>query len=128
MHRLQIRQWCEWGGLKLWHWLHMLSFDWLYRWASVGTALEGTDPGSVRVVLTWHASAKAATVLYIMDQCTGIPLVRAKSEMVRAEYKMSTHTMQLMMHPAKSDWLSQIPFSSLVPTLQDQLMSLKWSS
>jgi hypothetical protein len=125
MHRLQIRQWCEWGGLKDWHWLHMLSLAWLYRCDSVGTALDGTDPGSVRVVLAWEASESAARTPYIIDQYTGMPLVRAKNDMVRAEYKMSTHTMQLIMHPATSVWFSHIPFSSDVPALHDQLMSLK---
>jgi hypothetical protein len=84
-HRLHIRQWWDMGGLNVWHWLHMLSFSFL-RCNSVGTALMGTDPGSVKLVLAWHAKARAHNIQYKYDKETGMPPVLAKNVTVTAEY------------------------------------------
>lgn len=84
MQRLQMRQWWEKGGLKVWHWLHMLNLVACKRCSRVGTAAVGTDPGSVKLVLIWDAKENDAKMLYKSAAQTGMPPVRARKLMVRA--------------------------------------------
>ena len=57
IHLLQIRQWCDIGGLNVWHCPHMECESFKSRWRSLGMAASGTLPGSVRLVLAWQANA-----------------------------------------------------------------------
>jgi hypothetical protein len=104
----------------------MLSFSWR-RCASVGTAEDGTLPGSDKVVFAWQANAKEQRMSYKMLREGGMPPVLPSSVMVKAEYPNKSQTINAMIVPAGSERLSQIPCSSVVPTLHDQDMSLKLS-
>lgn len=97
----------------------MLNFGWLIRCSSVGTAEEGTDPGSVSVVFTWQERASAIRIEYSMAKWGAIPPLSASNVTVSAEYPISTHTMRHIMDPAGSFWFNQMPFSSDVPKEQE---------
>ena len=81
----------------------MLNFCADARWTAVGTAAVGTAPGSVRVVLTCDASARAASILYPKAAVTGKPPVAASSVMVKLAYAINTQTRTAMIVPAVSD-------------------------
>jgi len=97
----------------------MLNFVCCRRCSSVGTALAGTLPGSVRLVLACVASASEDSTPYTTEAQTGMPPVCAKNVMVSAEYPIKNQTRQLIMVPAGSDWFIHTPWSSDVPTLQE---------
>lgn len=108
-HRLQILQWCEKGGLKVWHCPHM---EWLVEsllWLSIGTAHLGTDPGSVKEVLAWDERASTTRTVYIIPSMGGIPSVMVRAVTVTAEYIIRSHTRVAIMDPAWSPEFIQIP-------------------
>jgi len=72
---------------------------WFKPCSSVGTAVWGTDPGSVKVVLAWEARAKAHRVEYTVATIGRSELFCARSVTVNPEYTMSIHTMPLITIP-----------------------------
>ncbi len=78
-------------------------------WLSIGTAHLGTDPGSVKDVLAWHARASMTRTLYIIPSMGAIPSVTVSAVTVTAEYIIRTHTRVAIMDPAWSPEFIQIP-------------------
>jgi hypothetical protein len=70
------------------------------RCRSLGIACMGTLPGSVRLVLACEAKDIIQSTVYSMPRIMGIPSVIVSMVTVKAEYIMSSHTMQDMMEPA----------------------------
>lgn len=113
MHRLQIRQWWDMGGLNVWHCPHMECESFNNRCRSLGMAANGTLPGSVRDVFAWHANAIKHNTLYVIPHVTGIPSVTVNAVTVADEYNIKTHTKADIIDPAWSDELNHVPFFSI---------------